>query len=167
MKNRIATTVLLGLFALTVSAQPQYTKADSIKIVNWLNEAKKLPDNTNLMLHFARKFIDVPYVAHTLEVNNRERLIINLRQLDCTTFVENVLTLSLCAERHLDRFSDFCEMLKQVRYIKGLIGYTSRQHYFTVWIEDNTYDGFVKEVQDPNPPFKNIQKIKLWIFQKH
>jgi hypothetical protein len=34
-------------------------------------------------------------VAHTLEPNNNERLIINLRQLDCTTFVEQVAALYL------------------------------------------------------------------------
>ena len=167
MRNRITSIILMGFFALTINAQTQYTKADSIKIVNWLNEAKTLPDNTNLMIHFANKFTNVPYVAHTLEVNDRERLIINLRQLDCTTYVENVLTFSLCAARHLYRFSDFCEMLKQVRYIRGLIGYTSRQHYFTVWIEDNTSDGFVKEVQEPNPPFKNVQKVSVGYMSSH
>ena len=167
MKQRIIAIFLFGSFFLAVSAQPQYTKADSIKIVNWLSEAQTLPDGTNLMIHFANKFIDVPYVAHTLEVNDRERLVVNLKQLDCTTYVENVLAFALCAKKNLYSFKDFCEILKQVRYIKGMIGYTTRQHYFTVWIEDNTSDGFVKEVQSPNPPFSKVQRVNVGYMTSH
>lgn len=167
MKYRTLAIIVFGCIFLSANAQPQYTKADSTKIVNWLSEAQSLPDNTNLMLHFANKFIDVPYVAHTLEVNDRERLVVNLRQLDCTTYVENVLAFALCAKRHLCSFKDFCEMLKQIRYIKGYIGYTTRQHYFSVWIEDNTSDGFVNEVQEPNPPFTKVQRVNVGYMTSH
>ncbi len=152
---------------VTLYAQPQYTKADSMKIVSLLAEAKSLPKGTNLMLHFAKKFTGVPYVAHTLEVNNSERLVVNLRQLDCTTYVETVLALSWCAKKHLYTFDDYCKILRHVRYIGGKVGYTTRQHYFTTWIEDNTQDGFVKEVQQPIPPFSAKQTVRVNYMSQH
>ena len=35
-----------------------------------------------------------PYAPHTLEVAGEERLVIELQELDCVTFVENVLALA-------------------------------------------------------------------------
>lgn len=39
------------------------------------------------------------YVAHTLEVNDEEKLVVNFDEVDCTTFVEYVLALSLSPSR--------------------------------------------------------------------
>lgn len=79
------------MVSLTASAhQPQYERQDSIRVVQILQDASKLRAGTNLILYIARKFKDVPYVGHTLEPNDDERLIVNLRQLDCTTYVETV-----------------------------------------------------------------------------
>ena len=69
---------------------------DSTFVMKALKEARSLPSATNFPLHFARLFIGRPYVAHTLEVADPERLVVNTRQLDCTTLVENVTALTLC-----------------------------------------------------------------------
>ena len=162
------TFCLAALFCcVLMQANPQYTKADSLKVMSLLKEAQRLPAGTNLMLHFARKLTGIPYVAHTLEVNKEERLVVNISQLDCTTYVENVLTLAWCAKHHLYSFDGYCKTLREVRYIGGLIGYTSRQHYFTTWIEDNTRDGFVREVQLPDPPFSAVQTIRVDYMTTH
>ena len=103
---------LLFLAALPLLAKPQYTSADSAKVVKLLLEGKRHKDKQDLVLFFARKFLGVPYVASTLENNTDERLVINLRQLDCTTFVENVLTLTLCTQNGkttLPIFATNCE----------------------------------------------------------
>ncbi|MBW4913325.1 DUF1460 domain-containing protein, partial [Prevotella melaninogenica] len=46
--------------------------------------------NDQLIIKIARKFTGVPYVAHTLDINEDEKLVINLHGLDCTTYVETV-----------------------------------------------------------------------------
>ncbi len=140
---------------------PQYIKQDSIKVVSLLQEAQKLDKSENLILHFARKFIGIPYVAQTLEKNTEEQLVINLRELDCTTFVENVLALTACVKEGKTTFEDFCHYLRQIRYRNGEVAYTSRLHYFSEWIADNTKGGLVEEIQTPNPPFTAVQTLKI------
>ena len=56
-----------------------------------------------VMLRHALTYVGKPYTAHTLEVNEEEQLVVNLEEVDCTTFVEYVLAQSL-AETDGDRF---------------------------------------------------------------
>lgn len=125
---------------------------DSLAIVDMLEQAVGLPTDTNLMMFFGRKFIGYPYVGFTLDQNKEESLVINMKGVDCTTYVENVLALTICAKRRITDFEGFCNVLKDVRYIGGKVGYTARQHYFTVWMEDNIKDGLVERVALPDPP---------------
>ena len=126
------------------------------------------PRNGNLLVHFARQLKEIPYVAHTLEPNDKERLIINLRELDCTTMVENALALSLCVRDSLYSFEAFCHILQKIRYIQGdEPAYVKRLHYFTSWIEDNTAMGFCREIQSPNPPFTAQQTIQVNYMTQH
>ena len=96
-------TLLFALWlipAAAVSADKEavtYQKKDSVTVCRLLAASRQLPRGTNLQLFFARKFLGLPYVAHTLEINDDERLVVNTRQLDCTTLVENVTALTLCA----------------------------------------------------------------------
>ena len=71
----------------------------------------------------------------------------NLRGLDCTTFVETVYALALTKRQKSDSFSDFCHNLESLRFRGGKMnGYLSRLHYFTWWMHDNTARGNVAEV---------------------
>ena len=150
--------------ALTAMAQD----ADSVFVVKALSEARSLPRTTNFPLHFARLFIGRPYVAHTLEVNDEERLVTNTRQLDCTTLVENVTALTLCVYRHLYTWRDFRNALVEMRYRRGILnGYTNRLHYFSDWIDDNTAMDIVSEVQSPTPPFTATQTIDVHYMSQH
>lgn len=139
----------------------QYTSNDSIKVEALLSKAAKQTKAVNWMLFFARQLRGIPYMAKTLEANNEEKLIVNLRQLDCTTYVENVLALTLCMNDGKTSFHDYCQRLRLIRYKQGEVGYPTRLHYFTQWIEDNTLMGFVKEKQTPNPPFTAIQTLNI------
>lgn len=142
--------------------------ADTQLVSLLLSEARHLPATTNYALHFARKFIGRPYVAHTLEVNRDEQLVVNTRQLDCTTLVENVTALTLCAQRHLYTVRDFMNALMELRYRGGILdGYASRLHYFTDWIEDNSRLGLVEEIQEPRPPFNATQTIAVSYMSQH
>ena len=158
---------LFFLAALPLLAKPQYTSADSAKVVKLLLEGKRHKDKQDLVLFFARKFLGVPYVASTLENNTDERLVINLRQLDCTTFVENVLTLTLCTQNGKTTFADFCDQLRKIRYRNGKVGYPTRLHYFSEWISDNVRMGYVEETQAPNPPFSAVQTLQINFMSTH
>ena len=141
---------------------------DAQKIGSLLMEATKLPKDTNIPLFFARKFIGIPYVAHTLEVNDQEELVINVRELDCTTLVETVTALTLCAYQKQFTFAAYQNNLRNMRYYNGVIdGYPSRIHYFTDWIVTNQKAGIVSEIQQPNPPFTAIQTVKVSYMSEH
>lgn len=127
-------------------------QGDSAKIVRLLKEGANLPPEENVTLFYARQFLGYPYVGGTLDVDKEEGLIINTEGLDCTTFVENVLALSICTKKGQTSFQDFCNTLVQVRYIGGEVSYTKRQHYFTIWIDDNINDGFLESIQLPEAP---------------
>lgn len=94
----------------------------------------------------AKSFIDTPYESNALENKDREVLIIHLSSLDCTTFVENVLALSINIKQKGD-FEHYKDNLKRIRYREGDIeNYTSRLHYFSDWIFDNTQKKIIKDV---------------------
>ena len=156
--------IIVCLFACITSfaQKPQYQQKDSIRVMQILNDASKQRAGTNLILYIARQFKNIPYVSHTLEPNDDERLIVNLRQLDCTTFVETVLALYRCVKAGKLTFEDYCQQLQLIRYEGGeKPHYTRRLHYFTSWIEDNKKLGICEEIQKPNPPFTALQIVSV------
>ena len=166
-------TMVSVCFALTMMAQgkslrPVYQKADSITICRLLSEARRQPAETNIPLFFARHFLGIPYVAHTLEAQGDERLVVNTRQLDCTTLVETVTALTQCAYRQQYSWQAYLKALTAMRYRKGVIDrYPSRIHYFTEWITQNSKTGLVAELQQPNPPFMAIQTVDVNYMSNH
>ena len=101
----------------------------------------------DLMVKVGAYFLETPYVAHTLEAEGDERLVINLRELDCTTFAENVLALTRTIKSGRPDYDRFVQELVNVRYRNSKIkGYTSRLHYTTDWIYENQQKGLVQDV---------------------
>lgn len=159
----VSAIILMAVTAAhTWAAGPQYTRQDSLKAVQLMKNAASQPSGTNLIIYIAEQLKGIPYVAHTLEPNNNERLIINLRQLDCTTFVEQVSALYLCVKERKTTFADYCKMLQKLRYEGGAEPhYTKRLHYYSSWIEDKKSMDICKEIQSPNPPFTKVQRLSL------
>ena len=158
--RKIGVLLAFILLARPVNATV-FRTADSLRIVNLLKEAaaqKQKPGSW--MLWFGKKFIGIPYVGGTLDKAKTEQLVVNTRELDCTTFVEIVTALTMCAKNQETSFASFCNHLKHVRYIGGEVAYTKRQHYFTVWIHDNVEEGIIKDIQK-NPPFTALQRINV------
>ena len=163
MKRNIIGIITL-LAGLVAQAQVTYTTTDSITICRLLKEAPRKAST----LWFARQFHGIPYVAHTLEVNDNERLVVNTRQLDCTTLVETVTALTICVQQEKRRWADYLRTLRTLRYRQGVMdGYTSRLHYFTDWIDDKQLMGIVSEIQGPNPPFTALQKVQVSYMSQH
>lgn len=144
-----------------------YLPDDSIKVVSLLKKAATQKNIGNKMLYFARQLAGVPYVGKTLEKNKQEQLVVNLRQLDCTTFVETVLALTRSLEQNKLTFDAFCYNLRMIRYSEGIVSYPTRQHYFTYWIQENEKKGIVKDIQLPNPPFTAVQNVNTDYMTTH
>ncbi len=110
-------------------------------------EALDTPDMASTVVGVGKTFIGSPYVARTLEINEEESLVVNLREFDCTTYVENVLVFSLMLRKEEHEFEAFASLLQNLRYREGdLDGYASRLHYFTDWIANNEAKGLVTDI---------------------
>ena len=106
-----------------------------------------------------RRFVGSPYTPGTLDPPGPERLVINLREFDCVTFVETVLALARTARSDDPSFDRFTRELERLRYRGGVRdGYVSRLHYFSEWLQDNADRGLLDIVTpelggapDPEP----------------
>lgn len=147
MKKVFALFLLLAM-VLNTRAAVVYTEQDSLiyeKYISQLKAEATLPIG-ELIVKTALFFRDTPYVASTLDNNQEEQLVINLHQFDCTTFVENCIALSRTLKTGNYSFSNFCNQLKSIRYRDGEIeDYTSRLHYVTDWIYNNSKRGILED----------------------
>ncbi|WPR76152.1 N-acetylmuramoyl-L-alanine amidase-like domain-containing protein [Algoriphagus sp. NG3] len=150
-----------------------------------LNE-KKLTSKTysEQASEIGQWFLETPYVEKTLELPGPEKLVLNLQGLDCTTFVETVVTLTRLSCLSDVTFDGFERELENLRYRDGKNeGYSSRLHYFSDWIYENQEKGILKDMtqeiggsaypnaptfMSENPKFypqlsesKNLEAIKL------
>lgn len=164
---KILTAILLALTALPLQLKADditYQKEDSAEIAVLLS-AK----GTHSPLYFAKKLLGRPYVGQTLEINEEEQLVVNLRELDCTTLVETSTALALAEKNNERSFAGYCKALKQLRYRDGNIsGYASRLHYFSQWIADNVAKGLVEDIGKSGEfPFTAKQEINLSFMTKN
>ena len=93
-----------------------------------------------------RWFVGADYVPGTLEVTP-ERLVVNLEQFDCVTYVESILAIARVLDETAPTFDAFLEELRTIRYRDGVLaGYPSRLHYFSEWIWDNERLGILRDI---------------------
>lgn len=162
----------MAMTTLNIKAQGlEYTTEDSARVVQLLHDATSERGTEHRILYFGKKFLGLPYVAHTLELGEQEHLIVNLHGLDCTTFVETVVALSLCDQQNRRTFADYCQNLSTLRFRQGqMTDYTSRLHYFTWWAEDNEQKGIVKDIAPTAVPwgaFTAVQTIHINYMSQH
>jgi hypothetical protein len=151
------------------------------ELIGFLDKKKtsaRFPDQ--FMLEIGKFFLGTPYVTGTLETKRVEHLVVNLREYDCVTFIENVVALLWHVKSRGKSFETFRRLLQKIRYRQGrLQGYSSRLHYFSDWIHDNQKKGIVRDVTakiggrplrkaitfmtthpDLYPPLKNVTKLR-------
>ncbi len=108
--------------------------------------AKSAIPISDLICEIGYSFIGTPYVGATLENGLEEKLVINLRELDCTTFVENCLALARTVKSGKTDFASYVTELEYIRYRNGIRNeYLSRLHYFCDWINNNDEKKIVSE----------------------
>ena len=147
----IRNCILIFLFSSFTFAIGQVTcsPADRALFNIKMESLKKINASSmgNRIIAVGTSFLGTPYVEKTLEVGEKETLVINLKGFDCTTFVENVLAFATTLNTDEKLFTEFTKNLETIRYRNGdLDGYPSRLHYFTDWIRDNEKIGLVKDI---------------------
>ncbi len=96
-------------------------------------QAQNSDNKGDAVIEIASNFLGRPYSAGTLEQNGNERLIINLKEFDCSTLVETCLAIVNSTD-----YESFKKELTKIRYRNGkLDGYGSRLHYLTDWLAAN------------------------------
>ncbi|MFC5408435.1 N-acetylmuramoyl-L-alanine amidase-like domain-containing protein [Larkinella bovis] len=144
------------LFTVLVAFLPHvYSFAQEITSPAALREVAVTPGPTpaETVVAISKSFQGRPYVAHTLDGNETEKLVVNFRAFDCTTFLETTLALSLARHQLLNLRDSvqferlFRTTLTRIRYRHGAInGYASRLHYFSEWLFDNEQKGILQDV---------------------
>lgn len=129
--------LLLLLWTSVVFAEP----TDSVFVEQILRKYAHTNEKAGaLVVSIGREFLGRPYVGGTIEVNTpEEKLVVNTREVDCTTFIDQVLALTLTVLHEEMDYASFCRWLTQLRYRGGVLdGYVSRLHYFADFVQDNS-----------------------------
>ena len=138
----------LSAFAIAPSDMRFHCNNDTLKINELLRKGAECGKNNanELVAFYAKQLLGTPYVAHTLE-SDREWLTINIDELDCTTFVETLYALTRATLDMRRSWRDFARNIESIRYRNGELGdYSSRLHYVSDWIANNSHRGNIREV---------------------
>lgn len=124
------------------------TSSDSIFVDSLLMEvvSRNLPKEERL-LQIAKAFVGKPYGVRTLEIADPEQLVVNTRELDCLTLVENVIAFYRVSQTEHASFNGYLRQIRTIRYRGGEMGdYTSRLHYYSDWMSDNAQKNILTNV---------------------
>ena len=156
MKVNVA--IMLFIFFCNLSntfAQPKFNPDQCIfqpddklmaeEKLKTFSSKSKMPIS-ELIVEIGLSFLGTPYVVASLENGLEEKMVINLRELDCTTFAENCLALARTVKLGKTDFGTYVSELEHIRYRDGKRNqYPSRLHYFSEWIHNNHVKGLVSE----------------------
>lgn len=113
-----------------------------------------------VMVEIGKTFIGTDYLGHSLEEEGPEKLVVNLRALDCVTFYENCVTIARCIKLKKTTFTDYMMQLQFLRYRDGTIdGYPSRLHYTTDYWFNGEQKGIMKVVTKDIFGENNVKEI--------
>lgn len=113
-----------------------------------------------IIVEIGKSFIGTDYAGHTLEDDGEEKLVVNLRALDCVTFYENCTTLARCIKLKKTTFDDYKAQLQFLRYRDGKInGYPSRLHYTSDYWYNAEKKGILRIVTKEIFGEKNVVEI--------
>ena len=143
-------TILFLLFNFSIYSQI-YTNRD-VEIFNQIikkaqTDSLQKESIGKIIVEIGKQFIGTDYISHSLEISDRENLVVNLRKFDCTTFLDNSLVLARLIKKNDFSFNDYTNELINERYRDGkLKKYPSRLHYFSDWLYDAEKRGLIKNI---------------------
>lgn len=105
-------------------------------------------------------FAGTKYENYTLEKHpDTEICTVNLKSLDCVTFVETSLAMARLLKKNETTPRDLADEVSYIRYRDGnLDGFASRLHYLTDWVDDNGSKGVIKDITSTLPGAKPYEK---------
>lgn len=140
--------VLISTFSYgqTVCTEESRERLDSVlSVISKMDVSHK--SMNELTAQIGAMFLNTPYVEKTLDVPGDEKLVINFMGLDCTTFLETVVTLARVAKMGNLTFQGYEDELEFIRYRDGVKeDYPSRLHYFSDWIYRSEQKGILKDI---------------------
>lgn len=151
MKRALVAVLLLPIACAGVAThaakdEPRFARmgeadiAAELKRVHAANAS--LPER---IVAVSERFLGMPYVLGPLGEGPAGEFdhdpLVSFREVDCTTFVEETMALSL--EPDLTRAVD---LLQKIRYRDGKVSYETRNHFTEVdWIANNAAAGYLKD----------------------
>ncbi len=165
-------SLLVGLFLSTVlyGQEADYENEDLLifnRFVDYI-KTKEFDEKSQILQFTAEFFLDKPYVAGTLDINDTEKLVVNLREFDCVTFIETVIALANTVESGEMSFLNFVSNLKTLRYRDGVVeGYSSRLHYTSDWVVVNKHRGMLQPIAWQEENVLDPKKINFMTTHRH
>jgi Protein of unknown function (DUF1460) len=81
-----------------------------------------------------------------LQKASREYFGISLKMFDCMTLVEAAVGMAQAKHSGQTSFGQFKNYVRQMRYVNGAVGYSTRLHYFTDWLYENEKRGLLTNI---------------------
>jgi hypothetical protein len=138
---------ILTVLSFSLNSKPYLQESDE-EIYNRKVQNAKGVALDDFTLNIAKSFLNRPYKAHTLEGNQNEKLVVNLREFDCSTFVESCIAMGLTYRKDDISFEKYQKYLQRLRYYKNgkIKGFESRINYFSDWLYTHQEDGLLINV---------------------
>jgi len=120
-----------------------------------IQNSSKIKDVAGRIYFLSKQFLDLDYVESTLigDINIPEVFMINLKGVDCFTFIDYIEAMRLSAS-----FPEFKVNLRKVRYKSGIVAFENRNHFFTDWREFNS--DFIDDITEEIGAEKTIRVQK-------
>ena len=91
----------------------------------------------------SRRFLGYPYHPNPLigSPETAEVFTASPEGFDCVTYIETIVALARASD-----FDGFSDSLRHIRYHRGRIAWSSRNHYTTDWIRNNLREGILSPI---------------------
>ena len=138
---------ILFFTGFSLNSKPYQQESDE-EIYNRKIQNAKGVALDDFTLNIAKSFLNRPYKARTLEGNQNEKLVVNLREFDCSTFVESCIAMGLTYRKDDISFDKYQKYLQRLRYYKNgkIKGFESRINYFSDWLYTHQEDGLLVNI---------------------
>ena len=112
--------------------------------------------------YFFRQLMEDGISTPLTQSMEEEHLIVSLSHVDCTTVIEDVLSLALCYRDGRTTLDDLKDYYRRMHYRDGVISFATRNHYFTWIMQSAIKEGFVERVSpdEPSFPFTGIMDLQ-------
>jgi hypothetical protein len=134
----------------------------SLLILSSLANANNIYESQDLE-YISKHFENTPYKANTLigSYSKKEQLVINLKALDCFTYIDYVEALKQSTTEE-----NFKSKLIDIRYKNSQISYKNRNHFFTDWIKNNNFTDITAKLKDSIKVTKYLNKKEEGVYLK-